>query len=271
MASPRNPSKSDRSNRQQLVAAALAALFLLTACAGLTACGGASSEGPAESLTAASDAEWAWLQQAKKTLDDKRRQLAAAPAGPGTAALAKEVADLSEELDRRLVDFINATPLSEGEKPAGRFLAALRMKSDEDIRLAGQFIAQAGDYRRAIEIYEAALAVDPDNPQLKAALDDAVSHRYMTAERFQQVKKGMTQEEVRTLLGQPNLRDIRDFPERGVTAWFYTKDAEGRAAAVWFAKEDGAYNVYRTDFTAVDQLHAEPPPQPTPATPKVPA
>ena len=38
----------------------------------------------------------------------------------------------------------------------------------------------------------------------------------------------MTQDEVRGLLGQPNLRDVRDFPERGVTAWFYTKDAEGK-------------------------------------------
>jgi hypothetical protein len=63
----------------------------------------------------------------------------------------------------------------------------------------------------------------------------------------------MTQDEVRELLGQPNGRDVRDFPERGITAWFYTRDADGRAAAVWFSREKGGvYAVYTADFNAVD-------------------
>ena len=83
---------------------------------------------------------------------------------------AETASPLGDELDRRLVDFINADPPREGEKPSGRLLAALRMKSDEDILLAHHFIEQGGDYRRAIEIYEAALAVDPDNPRLEQEL-----------------------------------------------------------------------------------------------------
>lgn len=209
----------------------------------------AANAANASNASNASDIEWAWLQSAKKTLDAQRGQLAQAAPPP---ALAKEVAARGEELDRRLIDFINANPPAEGEKPAGRLLDALRMKSDEDIALAHQFIGQGGDYRRAIEIYEAALAIDPDNPRLKEELGSARAHRYMTAERFSQVKKGMTQDEVRELLGQPNVRDVRDFPERGVTAWFYTRDADGRAAAVWFAREKGgAFAVYMADFDAV--------------------
>jgi tetratricopeptide (TPR) repeat protein len=243
--------------------------LLLTACTGKR--DGTSGKGTGQRTTTAragESAEWAWLQDAKKALDAEREQLAqdllqektaAATAKPGSpatrpdlAALEKDVAARGDELNRRLVGFINANPSAEGEKPAGRLLDAVRMKSDEEIHLAHQFIEQGGDYRRAIEIYEAALSVDPDNPRLQGELAGARAHRYMTAERFSQVKKGMTQDEVRALLGQPNVRDVRDFPERGVSAWFYTKDADGRAAAVWFAKEKGGPTVYQADFNAVD-------------------
>jgi len=218
----------------------------------------------------AANAEWAWLQQAKKTLDAERAQLAQTaarqPAGPSTAASAGEraVASRTEELDRRLVDFINSMPPAEGEKPAGRLLDAVRMKSDEDILLAHEFIRQAGDYRRAIDIFEAALAVDPDNPRLRQELDDARGRRYMTAARFAQVKKGMTRDEVRAMLGQPNVRDVREFPERGISAWFYTKDADGRAAAVWFAKDkSGGATVYMADWNAVDLPREAPAAEPS--------
>jgi tetratricopeptide (TPR) repeat protein len=251
--------------------------LLLTPLTGLTGCtgkrgetSGASGEEAAgqRPARAGESAEWAWLQDAKKALDAEREELsqarsqekaaAAKPGSPATrpdlAALEKDVAARGDELNRRLVGFINANPPAEGEKPAGRLRDAVRMKSDEEIHLAHQFIEQGGDYRRAIEIYEAALSVDPDNPRLQGELAGARAHRYMTAEHFSQVKKGMTQDEVRAVLGQPNVRDVRDFPERGVSAWFYTKDADGRAAAVWFAnaKEKGGPTVYQADFNAVD-------------------
>jgi tetratricopeptide (TPR) repeat protein len=243
--------------------------LLLAAPAGLAGCNGKRGSGASggtsgagtDRQAAATAADWAWLQQAKKALDAEREQLAGAkavPADPKTAApetaLEKDVTARAEELNRRLVDFINASPPVEGEKPVGRLLEALRLKSDEDIRLARTYIEQSGDYRRAIEIYEAALAVDPENPRLQQELKSARTHRYMTAERFAQVKKGMTQDEVRSLLGQPNLRDIRDFPDRGISAWFYTKDVDGRAAAVWFAKGQ----VYMADFNAIEAARADP-------------
>lgn len=236
-----------RRGRSGLLPTLAAVLVLLAGCGGGTPPTGSSTK------SAAAEAEWTWLQQAKKNLDAARQE-----------KKPEETAALGEELDRRLVDFINSSPLPEGEKPSGRLLAALRMKSDEDVRLAHRFIEQAGDYRHAIEIYEAALAVDPDNPQLEQELASARAHRYMTVERFLNVKKGMTQDEVRSLLGQPNLRDVRDFPERGVTAWFYTKDAEGKAAAVWFAREKGVPTVYMADFDAIE---TPPRPAPTPARP----
>jgi len=254
--------QSGQSAYRWLGSAALAGLLLTaTAVSGCTGKRGAAPGSP-EQATArqtAENAEWAWLQAAKKALDARRGQRAALPANDtaGREKLEKEITARSEELNRRLVDFINANPPLEGEKPTGRLLAAIRLKSEEDILLAHQFIERGGDYRRAIEIYEAALAVDPDNPRLRQELDSANAHRYMTAARFAAVKKGMTQDEVRELLGAPNLRDVRDFPERGIAAWFYARDGDGRAAAVWFSRDKGVYTVYQADFNAL-----QPAPQP---------
>jgi len=258
-----------RSPYRRLGSAALASL-LLTAAAS-TGCTGKRGDAPEQGSTrqTVESAEWTWLQGAKKALDTSRGQLAALPATDkaGREKAEKEIVARSEELNRRVVDFINAHPPVEGEKPTGRLLDAIRLKSDEDIVLAHQFIDKGGDYRRAIEIYEAALAVDPDNPRLKPELDSARAHRYMTAERFAAVKKGMTQDEVRAALGPPNLRDIRDFPERGISAWFYARDGDGRAAAVWFSKDKGVYTVYQADFNALNAPNAANPPVDPPVNP----
>jgi tetratricopeptide (TPR) repeat protein len=237
-----------------------AALFLLAvslvATGGLAGCSRRGADPAQQGRATAADAEWAWIQSTKKSVDAKRAELAQARAAnsPGLEGLEREVASRAEELDRRIVGFINADPPAEGETLAGRRLEAVRLKSDEDILLAHEFIERGGDYRRAIEIYEAALAVDPDNPRLAEELEAARARRYMTAGRFAQVKKGMTEDEVRDLLGQPNLRDVREFPERGVTAWFYTRDVDGRAAAVWFSRASprDVPTVYMADFHAVE-------------------
>lgn len=247
---------------------------------GLTGCGPSEPAPEAQQGQAVTaEAEWSWLQQTKQALDEKREQLArsqpprgagqpAAPPSASTAALRSEVGDLSEELRRRLVDFINADPPVEGEPPSGRQLEAIRMKTDEDILIAREHIERGGDFRRAIDIYEAALVVDPENPRLREELERAKAHRYVTAERFAQVQEGMTQDQVRALLGQPNLNNIREYPERGISAWFYTRDAQGGAAAVWFEKKGTAMVVYQADFEAVTP--GRPQPAAPPAGPPVP-
>ena len=136
--------------------------------------------------------------------------------------------------------------------------AALRMKSDEDVVLAHQLIDEGGDYQRAIEIYKEDLAIDPGDPRLAEELAKAQGRRYMARDVFAQLKKGMSQDEVRGLLGAPNPHSVRDYPDRGVVGWFYPKDASGAAAAVWFAKSDGRYAVYLVDFDAIKPPAAVP-------------
>ncbi|HYU33047.1 MAG TPA: outer membrane protein assembly factor BamE [Thermoanaerobaculia bacterium] len=235
----------------------------------LTGCGGPAGEDrETRTHTVVADSEWAWLQQARRDLDAKRAGLTRAEAEarksgkdpaavPAVQTLSAGVRARTDELRRRLLGFINDNPPPAGEKPAGRALEAIRLKSDEDILIAREHMEQGGDYRRAIDIYEAALAVDPDNPRLKQEMERAQTRRYMTEERFARVQAGMTADQVRALLGSPNVNDIRDYPERGVTGWFYARDPRGGAAAVWFKKNGDRQIVYQTDF---DALPAQPRP-----------
>lgn len=246
-------------------------VLLLGALALLPACGPRPEERQDARRDEVGAAQWDWLEQTKQRLDAQRARLAqleaqakTAPPSEELAQLRKEVDDLAGELNRRLVEYVNANAAaaSEGDTPGERQLAAIRMKSDEDILLAREHIEEAGDYRRAIEIYETALAADPDNPRLRSELENARARRYVTRERFALVREGMTQDEIRRLLGPPNLLDVRDYPERGVTAWFYPKDASGAAAAVWFRKGEPSPEAYLLDFDAI-----QPPSAPRPAAP----
>jgi hypothetical protein len=243
--------------------------LLLAIFTGMTfGCGpSGDTQEPVGAVSQASDTEWRWLQETKKELDRRRAALSAAGSG-ADPKLARETGALTLEFNRRLVELINADPPVQGKPASERQKAAIRMKSDEEIVLARQFIEQGGDYQRAIDIYKEALAVDLGNPRLREELARAQARRYMTRETFDQVKEGMEQEEVRRLLGQPNLHAIRDYPDRGVVGWFYPKDASGAAAAVWFHKEGGRATVYLLDFNALDP-HA--PAEPRPGPPPVPA
>ena len=170
------------------------------------------------------------------------------------AAMEEDLLAKADEFMEGLVRYLNEDPMIEGEPPTERQVAAIRMKSSEDMVVAQEYIDKGGDYQRAISIYENSLQVDPDNESLKAALETAMADRYMSEERFALAKKGMTQDEIREVLGQVNLYNIREYEDRGVTAWFYPTAEGGFASAVWF-KEDrrsGELEAYQLKYDAVD-------------------
>ncbi len=220
-------------------------------------------------------AEWSSLQEAKQSLDEQRQQLAEvrrqvaeapmetegeeaeegaaemAPAEADVEALETAVATTAEDFGTRLVTFLNTDPMIEGEPPTERQLAALHMKSDEDIALAQEWIDKGGDYKRAIDIYTNALRFDPGNESVMQAMAEAEELRFMSEERFKAAKKGMTEAEVRAVLGQVNLHNVKPFPDRKVVAWFYASADNGSAAAVWFKEETSGNKVYRLNYEEV--------------------
>ncbi len=91
----------------------------------------------------------------------------------------------------------------------------MRLKSDEDLAVAQEWIDRGGDYRRAIEILETQLQADPGYARLEQALARAREMRYVTPERFARVEPGMTALDVRAALGPVNLREVRRRPPSG--------------------------------------------------------
>jgi hypothetical protein len=233
-------------------------------CAVLLAAGCGPADGPAARgrRRPAAEAERSRLERLEADLDAHRARLAAgAPGTPEKVAdpnLLRETAALSRDFDRRLAELLNADPPVQGAPLSPGQRAALRMKADQDVEIARTLIEHGGDTPRAIGIYQEDLALDPGNPRLRAELARAESRRYMTRAAFAQVQEGMDPEMVRRLLGAPNPDNVRGYPEKRVTGWFYPKDATGSAAAVWFHREEGRLAVYRADFDAVS------PPQPAP-------
>lgn len=250
------------------------------------AIGGIGCGEKGEQVNETAVAEFDWLTESQQALQSLRQELAdlraqaeaqasegeegeaasegeegeAATEGEGEMSLEKQireaegkVLELSEEFNQRIAGFFNEIePMLEGEEPNERQAAVLRMKSAEDMVIAAEYIERGGDYRRAIRIYQDAMALDPDNPDLQAALARAEEMRFMTRERLAEVKNGMTQPEVKKLLGPVNLRNVRDYPERNVVAWFYPVDESGKASAVWFRKNrSGELAVYKTEFEQI--------------------
>lgn len=221
--------------------------------------------------------EFQQLEVRKEQLDAKREQLAdlraeqdapvadpedgnAEAAEPARSAevvqaeitaLEQEIDSESQQLYSDIVTFFNANAPNEGEDLDEMQRSIVRMKSDEDIRMADEYILQAGDYERAINIYQDAQQLDPDNPLLEEAIAGAQDRRYVNQERFDQIKKGMTEGEVRGILGRAQRRNVRAYEDQGVTAWFYPKSPQRDAAAVWFREQGGQLKVYKLDYDAV--------------------
>jgi len=143
---------------------------------------------------------------------------------------------LADFLNLALNDFPNATETVEG----------LQMYSMESISNADDIVRKSGDYKKANELlittknYYEIIDQEPYQGLVDkmAELDEL---RYITEERFDLVKKGMTKDEVIATIGQVYYRNIQDDAERKVTTWLYPK-REGGAAAVYFRmKNEKAY------------------------------
>lgn len=241
----------------------------------LTGCG--PSE--AELADAARSEGWTELQSLQSELKESRSKLAELRQKVASGEAALEVAegstpeqalaqlqaeaqaleaDITAKADAfmpQLVNYINEDPMVEGEPPSEGQLAALRLKTAEDIELAREYYQKGGDYRRALDILERTAQLDPENQALQAELAYVRDYRFTTQERFDQIEKGISQEQVREIMGQVFHRNVREYPEQSALAWFYPKDPDlhgpGAAAAIFFRKRDGQWSVYQNDWDAV--------------------
>jgi len=256
--------------RFPVVTAALLALALPLA---FGACSGEDEKAAAE---AERESRLAEIEEQKQALDTARSELettaerlsqaesGALPAGEEVDAAElraeieradAEITTAAENLNAALTNFINEVAqqasIGPGEPLPEVLQRAIALKAEEDMTLAREFITEGGDYVRALDMYGAILAYDPENQRVRDAIAEAQAMRYMDQERFSQVRNGMTPAEVEQLLGTVNLRNRREYPDQGIMAWYYPKSAARNAAGVWFRQRGNRWEVYRIEFDAV--------------------
>lgn len=231
-----------------------------------TACGPSEEEVQAKKKQEAVAAALTAMEGARGPLVAKRQELNAAKAELAAIAtddatvqakvesLEKETAKLADDFSRAVTDFINTSDITQGAALTPDQRKAFDYLAEEQILVAKEYIEKAGDYKKAIDIYEQILATDDKNSQALAAKAEAEKLRYMDQARFSQVKPGMSQKEVRAILGQVRNINVREFKEQARVGWFYQTAADGHAAGVYFkekSKGKGDWIVETAKFDAV--------------------
>ena len=162
-----------------------------------------------------------------------------------------------EELQGNLAEYLNVALNEFPDSPDTA--RALEIYSKEALIVAHDIVEKTGDYSKAIDHLASAenlyhqTGLTPYQPLVDeiANLDD---WRYITQERFDQVKKDMTKDQVEELVGVPYYQNIKVDEKRGVEMWLYRK-REGGAAAISFRTKTG--KVYHMNFDAVRPQVAE--------------
>lgn len=254
---------------------ALFALVMLTlAVLGLVAC---TPEEQADPMAIQAAEDLAWLKENKPLLDGHRQELQELrdrlagkipeAEGEGEAAeppqtpeelesmateLTNKIDTLAADVAQKVVSFLNNSDIDVGAELTEDQKYAVNAKIGEDIVTAQEYIDKGGDYARALDIYKMSKQLDPNNEMLVAAIASAEELRWVTEERFKQAKKGMTQDEVREILGTVHHSNVRDFPDRNAVGWFYKKQGGG-AAGIYFRENKGDWKAYSLDFNAIKQ------------------
>jgi hypothetical protein len=244
---------------------------------------GGCSRGPSEEELRQTELaeQFATIQQLSESLNQTRADLAAAEASLAEIEAIKErertdeqksmleelpaqieqliaTQDASfEEVQANLAEYLNVALNEFPDAPDTS--AALAIYSEEAILVAEDMIEKSGDYKKAIDHLGSAQSLFEQvgltsYPRLQETITKFDDWRYITQERFDEVKNGMTKDEVKTVAGVPYYQNIQVDEKRGVEMWLYRK-REGGAAAISFRTK--TEKVYHKNFDAVKTRVAE--------------
>lgn len=112
---------------------------------------------------------------------------------------------------------------------------ATKLFLEEEVAYA-RVLAEKGRFGSAIPYYEDAVSRAPHDETLKAELEEVRGKVSVSKDRFEQLGRNMTRDEVRDLLGSPRPGWIRTFEKAGrpYETWYY-KRVDGGLASVSFA------------------------------------
>jgi tetratricopeptide (TPR) repeat protein len=124
---------------------------------------------------------------------------------------------------------------------------AIRILAIEKILLGDQYMNVLSRYDAAIELYRAALEIEPGNPDAQERIRLADERRYVNMAAFAKIKQGMKEQDVQTIVGLPREDWIKQVVQKNrvYSVWIYPK-ADGGASAIYF--DNGI--VYHTNWNA---------------------
>ena len=187
--------------------------------------------------------------------DEQKAEFEALPAAIVEQGNARDAA--YDAVQATLADFLNIALNEFPEHPATQ--QGLNLYSDEAILIAEDTVLKAGDYKKAMNQLDAANSYYDSIglPPYQALVDKMAEFddmRFIVQERFDLVKKNMTMDEVKELVGVPYYQNIQVDEKRKVETWLFRKRAGG-AAAVYFKTTNN--KVYNKNFEAVKLRVAE--------------
>jgi tetratricopeptide (TPR) repeat protein len=194
--------------------------------------------------TQPNDAEWSSLSAEYLRLDGLRKAQPLPPANASRKQMLELVLDNQKKLDPVYVPFFDRVKeyFDRTRDPrAGQVLAR------EKIIMGDQYVQYLSRYDKALELYKAAVDLDPSSNDAKQRVALAEQRRFVSMKEFANVTKGMKEDTVRGLVGLPREDWIKQVMQNGraYSVWIYPKE-DGGASAIYF--DNGV--VYHTNWNA---------------------
>ena|SRR5947209_502842 len=182
-------------------------------------------------------ADYAWLETLRKA------QPAPAPSLSRKQMIAAELESHRKIDEPRNAFMAKLTEYSERTHDP----RAAKVLAREKILVGDDYMNVLARYDRAISLYKEALAIDPGNSDAAQRITYAEGRRYVSMSGFANVKNGMKEDDVRSLVGLPREDWIKQVEQnsRIYAVWIYPK-SDGGAAAIYF--DNGV--VYHTNWNA---------------------
>ena len=194
--------------------------------------------------TQPNDREWGLLSAEYLRIDALRKAQPLPPANASRKQMLELVLDNQKKLEPVYVPFLDRVKeyFDRTHDPrAGQVLAR------EKIIMGDEYMQYLSRYDKALELYKAAVDLDPSSADAKQRVALAEQRRFVSMTAFANVKNGMKEDTVRGLVGLPREDWIKQVVQNGrsYSVWIYPKE-DGGASAVYF--DNGV--VYHTNWNA---------------------
>ena len=214
-----------------------AALIVIASLLAATAIAAGPAAQPNDREWGLISADYAWIETLRKA-----QPLPAANAS--RKQMLETVLDNQKKLEPVYVPFIDKVKeyFDRTHDPrAGQVLAR------EKIIMGDEYMQYLSRYDKALELYQAALEIDPANAEARKRVELAQQRRFVSMTAFANVKGGMKEDDVRRLVGLPREDWIKQVVQnsRVYSVWIYPKE-DGGASAIYF--DNGV--VYHTNWNA---------------------